>query len=67
MELDRLGLIKQHICWGGGGKIHEVKSSQREKNETAVCSMKEDICDWRYLIMYATLSTQIPNVCSGIS
>lgn len=33
MELHRFSLIKQHICWGGGGKIYEVKSSQREKNE----------------------------------
>ena len=32
-----------------------------------MCSMKEDICSWRQLIISATLSTWIPNICSGIS
>lgn len=57
MELDRFSLIKYHICWGGSGKIYEVKSSQREKNEKARCSMKEDkrnLCDWRNLIISVT-------------
>ena len=57
MELDRFSLIKQHMCWGGGRKIYEVKSNQREKNEMTMCSMKEDICSWRHLIISATLST----------
>lgn len=68
MELDRFSLIK-YICWGGGGKIYEVKSSQREKNEKATCSLKEDkrnLCDWRYLIISVTGSLWIPSWCSGI-
>lgn len=39
VDLDRFSLITEHICWGGGRKIYEVKSSQREKNEIDMCNM----------------------------
>lgn len=59
MKLDRFSLIKQHICWGGVGKIYEAKWCQREKNEIAVRSTKENkwkLCDLSYLITSVSLA-----------